>query len=83
MQTKHARAEARLQEERATLSQFDNELKQLDDTIIIHKKGIADAELSVKRLEHDLTTLEKDKVAQAGNVANLEKQYDWIREECQ
>lgn len=82
-QAKHAKAEARLQEERVTLTQFDNELKELDDAIKIKKKGISDAELNVKRLEHEISALEKDKVVQAGFLANLEKQYDWIREECQ
>ncbi|KAG8215877.1 condensin complex subunit SMC2 [Butyriboletus roseoflavus] len=80
---KHAKAEARLQEERATLTRFDNELKELDDAIKVQKKGISDAELDVKRLEHEISALEKDKVTQVGWMANLEKQYDWIREECQ
>jgi structural maintenance of chromosome 2 len=83
VQAKHAKAEARLQEERATLTQFDNELKELDDTIKVQKKGISDAELNAKRLEHEINALEKDKITQVGNMANLEKQYDWIREECQ
>lgn len=48
-----------------------------------HKSGISEAELSVKRLEHEVAALEKDKVNQAAQMANLEKQYDWIREECQ
>lgn len=83
VQAKHVKAEARLQEERATLTQFDNELKELDDTIKVKKEGISDAELNVKQLEHEISALEKDKVTQVGFKANLEKQYDWIREECQ
>ncbi|KAG6373678.1 hypothetical protein JVT61DRAFT_6349 [Boletus reticuloceps] len=80
---RHAKAEARLQEERATLTRFDNELKELDDAIKVQKKGISDAELNVKRLEHEISALEKDKITSAGTMGNLEKQYDWIREECQ
>ena len=72
-----------MQEERATLTQFDNELKELDDAIKVQKKSISDAELNAKRLEHEMGALEKEKVTQVGNMANLEKQYDWIREECQ
>ncbi|KAN0078383.1 RecF/RecN/SMC [Tylopilus felleus] len=83
VEAKHAKAEARLQEERATLTRFDKELKELDDAIKVQKKGISDAELSVKRLEHEIGALEKDKITQGTNMANLEKQYDWIREECQ
>ncbi|KAH0835738.1 condensin complex subunit SMC2 [Lanmaoa asiatica] len=80
---KHAKAEAKLQEERATLTQFDHELKELDDAIKAQKKGISDAELNTKRLEHEINSLEKDNITQVGCMANLEKQYDWIREESQ
>lgn len=72
-----------MQEERATLTQFDNELKQLEDVIKTQKTGIAEAELIAKQLEHEISALEKDKITQTGIIANLEKQYDWIREECQ
>lgn len=76
-------AEAKLLEERATLTRFDNELKELEDATKAQKKSIADAELNMKRLEHEINALEKDKVNQAGAIAALEKQHDWIREECQ
>ncbi|KAF9220656.1 condensin complex subunit SMC2 [Gyrodon lividus] len=83
IEAKHAKAEAKLQEERATLTQFDNELKELEEVIKAQKKGVSDAELNMKRLEHELGALEKEKIAQAGNVTSLEKQFVWIREECQ
>jgi len=35
----------------------------------------------VKKLEHDLQTLAKEKTAAANFVTNLEKQYDWIQDE--
>jgi hypothetical protein len=34
-------------------------------------------------LEHDVAALEKDKVAQAKFVTDLEKQHEWIRDEHQ
>ncbi|KAG1760257.1 condensin complex subunit SMC2 [Suillus occidentalis] len=77
----HARAEHKLQEERATLTQFDNELKDLENAIREQKKGVSDAEIELKKLEHDVVALEKDKVAQAKYVADLEKQHEWIRDE--
>ncbi|KAH7886786.1 condensin complex subunit SMC2 [Phlebopus sp. FC_14] len=79
----HAKAEAKLEEERATLVQFDNELKQLEEVMKAQKAGVADADLNMKRLDHEITALEKDKVAQAGRVDSIEKQFEWIREEYQ
>jgi len=82
-QMDHAKAEQKLLEEHATLTQFDNELKDLESAISEQKRGISDAEIEVKKLEHDISTLEKDKVAQAKFVTDLEKQHEWIRDECQ
>ncbi|KAG2043992.1 condensin complex subunit SMC2 [Suillus americanus] len=79
----HARAEHKLQEERATLTQFDNELKDLENAIREQKKGVSDAEIELKKLEHDVVALEKDKVTQAKFVTDLEKQHEWIRDEYQ
>ncbi|KAG1721998.1 hypothetical protein EDB19DRAFT_1769770 [Suillus lakei] len=39
----HARAEHKLQEERAMLPQFDNELEDLENAIREQKKGVSDA----------------------------------------
>jgi structural maintenance of chromosome 2 len=79
----HARAEHKLQEERATLTQFDNELKDLENAIREQKKGVSDAEIELKKLEHDVVALEKDKVTQTKFVTDLEKQHEWIRDEYQ
>jgi structural maintenance of chromosome 2 len=82
-QADHAKAEQKLLEERATLIQFDNELKDLENAIREQKRGVSDAEVELTKLEHDITALEKDKAAQARFVTDLEKQHEWIRDECQ
>jgi len=46
------------------------------------KDGVSDAEFAMKKIDLDVTQLEKEKVAQAGFVERLEKGYEWIREEC-
>ncbi|KAH7922255.1 condensin complex subunit SMC2 [Leucogyrophana mollusca] len=79
--TMHAQAEQQLQEERATLTQFDNELKGLEQAMKDKKQAVSDADLTLKKLDHDFVALEKDKLAQTNAVAVLEKQYEWIREE--
>ncbi|KAG1748065.1 hypothetical protein EDB19DRAFT_240650 [Suillus lakei] len=58
----HARAEHKLQEERATLTQFDNELKDLENAIREQKKGVSD---TLKKLEYDVAVL-----SQAGQVCD-------------
>lgn len=82
-QADHAIAEQKLLEERATLTQFDNELQDLENAIREQKRGVSDAEIALKKLEHDIAALEKDKDAQAKFVTDLEKQHEWIRDECQ
>ncbi|KAG6836670.1 hypothetical protein H0H93_005088 [Arthromyces matolae] len=77
----HARAEKKLQEERATLSRFDNELKALASVIKDKKQFVQQAELDVKGKEHAVQALNKEKVAAANQMTNLEKQYEWIVED--
>ena len=44
---------------------------------------MSDAELQLKKLEHDLQTLESEKTKASKIVANLEAQHEWISEENQ
>jgi structural maintenance of chromosome 2 len=72
-----------LQEERATLTRFDAELRDLDEVIKAKKQAAADADVAIKKLEHDILSLAKEKTAHTTAVTNLEKQYEWIAEESQ
>ncbi|KAI9457325.1 condensin complex subunit SMC2 [Lactarius psammicola] len=80
-EAEHGEAERRLQEERATLTRFDTELRELDEVIKAKKQEAADAELAIKKLEHDVQLLTKEKAGHVTSATNLEKQYDWIKEE--
>ena len=82
-QAEHGEAERRLQEERATLTRFDTELRELDDVIKAKKQAAADADVSIKKLEHDVQALAKEKAGHVTAATNLEKQYEWIDEESQ
>ncbi|KAG6841176.1 hypothetical protein C0991_001101 [Blastosporella zonata] len=77
----HAKAEKKLQEERATLSRFDNELKELANVIKEKKQIVIQAEIDVKGIEHGIQALAKDKAAAVNAVANLEKLNEWIAED--
>jgi structural maintenance of chromosome 2 len=79
----HARAEGKLQEERATLSRFDNELKDLANVIKEKKHAVSQADLNLKSLEHAIQVLGKEKTTAIHTVANLEKMHDWITEESE
>ncbi|EMD35993.1 hypothetical protein CERSUDRAFT_156737 [Gelatoporia subvermispora B] len=79
----YAKAAQKLNEERATLTRFDNEIKELEQVVKEKKQAISDAELLLKKLEHEVQSLGKEKNAAVNFVANLEKQYEWIEEECE
>ena len=83
LQASHAKAEKKLQEERATLTRFDNELKELERVIKTKKQAASDAELRLKKFEHDMQTLAKEKTAATNFVANPQKQFDWMRDESE
>lgn len=82
-QAEHGEAERRLQEERATLTRFDTELRELDEVIKAKKQAASDAEVAIKKLDHDLQALVKEKAGHVTATTNLEKQYEWIAEESQ
>ncbi|KAH9957624.1 RecF/RecN/SMC N terminal domain-containing protein [Russula dissimulans] len=77
----HGEAEGRLQEERATLTHFDTELRDLNEVIKAKKQTASDAELAIKKLEHDLQALAKERAGHVTAAMNLERQYEWIVEE--
>ena len=76
-------AERRLQEERAMLTRFDTELRELDEVIKAKKQAASDAEVTIKKLDHDLRALVKEKAGHVTVATNLEKQYEWIAEKSQ
>ena len=45
------------------------------------KHAVSQAELDLKGLDHEVQVLNKDRTTAVNNVANLEKQYDWIQME--
>ena len=70
-----------MQEERATLTRFDTELRELDEVIKAKKQAASDAEVSIKKLEHDVQGLAKEQASHVTAATNLERQYEWIVEE--
>jgi predicted nucleic acid-binding Zn-ribbon protein len=73
----------RLKEEWATLTRFDTELRDLDEVIKVMKQDADDVDISIKKLEHEVQALAKDKAGHLMGAVNLERQHDWIEEESQ
>jgi hypothetical protein len=55
----------------------------LDEVIKAKKQAASDAEVAIKKLEHEVQALAKEKATHATAATNLEKQYEWITEESQ
>ena len=83
LQASYAKAENTLQEEMATLTRFDNELKDLEKVINKKKDDVDAVDLRMKELDHESKALAKEKALAATSVTNLEKQHEWILEECE
>ena len=82
-QAEHGEAERRLQEERPTLTRFDTGLRDLDEVIKAKKQAASDAEVAIKKLDHEIQALAKEKARYVTAATNFEKQYEWIAEESQ
>lgn len=72
-----------MQEEKATLSQFDTELKELDRLIKEKKAFVADADLKIQNLQHDIQNLTKEKTTALNHLTRLEQSDPWILEESE
>ena len=58
-------------------------MRDLDEVIKAKKQAASDAEVAIKKLEHELQALAKEKTGHVTAATNLEKQYEWIAEENQ
>lgn len=67
-----------MNEEQATLSRFDNELKELERVIKEKKNAVAQSDLKLQDIAHNLTVLSKEKVTYQNRLEHLEKTHEWI-----
>ncbi|KAF8885194.1 condensin complex subunit SMC2 [Infundibulicybe gibba] len=72
-----AQAEKKLLEERATLTRFDHELKELEKVIKAKKQLVADTDLALTQLSHDVQVLGKEKASAATFEDKDGSQYDF------
>lgn len=79
----HDVAAAQLEDERAKLSSFDNELAELEATSKAKTTRISDEALEVQKLGHQIENFSKQQASVASQLQALEKEHDWVAEEAE
>ncbi|KAF4587326.1 condensin complex component SMC2 [Ophiocordyceps camponoti-floridani] len=77
----HDAAQAELDDERAKLHLFDDELGALDEAVRSKNARIAEDGLEMQKLVHQLERFHKERQAAADNVSRLESEHEWIADE--
>ena len=74
-------AQARLDDERAKLTGFDEELKALESTSRSKASRITEEGLELQKLAHAIDKCSKDQSAATITLKEIEKEHDWIADE--
>ncbi|KJZ79892.1 hypothetical protein HIM_00606 [Hirsutella minnesotensis 3608] len=77
----HNTVQAQLEDERAKLHLFDDELRALDDAIRSKNARITEEGLEMQKLGHQIERFHKEQQGAAENVARLEGEHEWIQDE--
>ncbi|KAL4818944.1 RecF/RecN/SMC [Aspergillus spinulosporus] len=77
----HDIAQAHLDDERAKLTGFDDELRDLEQTMQFKNSQITEEGLEMQKLGHQLEKLQKEQNAAEQAVAHLEAEHEWIADE--
>ncbi|TLD21068.1 hypothetical protein PspLS_08955 [Pyricularia sp. CBS 133598] len=77
----HDAAQAKLGEERAKLSIYDDELHALEEATRSKNSRIAEEGLEMQQLGHQVDKFHKEQQAAGQMATNMEKEHDWIVDE--
>lgn len=77
----HDAVQAELDDERAKLHLFDDELRALEDATRSKNGRIAEEGLEMQKLGHLVDKFHKEQQGAAENVTHLEKEHEWIHDE--
>lgn len=77
----HDLALAELDDERAKLSGFDEELKSLEDTIKSKNNRITEESLELQKLGHQVEKFGKDQHQATQSLSQMENDHEWIKDE--
>ena len=73
--------QAQLDDERAKLTGFDEELRELEEAMQSKNSRITEEGLEMQKLGHQLEKLQKDQNTAAQAVAYMEEEHEWIADE--
>ncbi|QPG94849.1 hypothetical protein C2857_007147 [Epichloe festucae Fl1] len=73
--------QAQLDDEKAKLNLFDDELRALEEATRSKNARITEEGLEMQKLGHQVERFHKEQQGAADNVAHLESEYEWIQEE--
>ena len=74
-------AQARLDDERAKLTGFDEELRSLEDASRSKTSRIAEEGLEMQKLAHQIEKFHKEQQGAGQMLAQMEKEHEWIADE--
>lgn len=74
-------AQARLNDERATLTGFDEELRSLEDASRSKASRIAEESLEKQKLAHQIDKFHKEQQTSTQTLTQMEKEHEWIADE--
>ncbi|PHH65337.1 hypothetical protein CDD81_2749 [Ophiocordyceps australis] len=77
----HDTVQAELDDERAKLHLFDDELGALEEAVRSKNARIAEEGLEIQKLGHQIERFHKEQQGAADNVTRLESEHDWIHDE--
>ncbi|TAQ84078.1 hypothetical protein B7494_g7594 [Chlorociboria aeruginascens] len=74
-------AQAHLDDERAKLTGFDDELRSLEEASRSKASRITEEGLEIQKLGHQVEKFDKEQQAAVQTVASMEKEHEWISDE--
>jgi structural maintenance of chromosome 2 len=77
----HDLALAQLDDERAKLSGFDDELRSLEETVKAKNNRITEESLELQKLGHQVEKFGKEQQQAAQSLAQMESEHEWIADE--
>jgi len=81
LQETHDLAQAELDDERAKLTGFDDELRALEEATRSKNARIAEESLEMQKLGHQVEKFHKEKQVAVQRVAEMEQEHEWIADE--
>ncbi|KAK6853240.1 hypothetical protein PG990_009650 [Apiospora arundinis] len=81
LQETHDEVQAALDDERAKLTLFDDELRALEEAMRSKNSRVAEEGLEMQKLGHTVEKFHKEQQNAVQAVAHMEKEHDWIADE--